>query len=117
MSTRSSQSRRSSCAARAFFLVAALAGVPRVAAALDANRQSELTVLVRQDCGSCHGMTLKGGLGKPLLPETLAALEVDSIAAIILDGVPGQPMPPWKGLISAEDAAWIAAKLKQGFPQ
>lgn len=96
-------------------LIFAMAALP--AHALDAARQSQLTTLVRQDCGSCHGMTLKGGLGKPLVPEALAALEADSIASIILEGVPGQPMPPWKGLISAEDAAWIAAKLKQGFPQ
>lgn len=117
MSTRSSQSRRSKKAAPALLLAAMLAGAPGAAVAVDATRQVELTTLVRQDCGSCHGMTLKGGLGKPLLPEALAALEADSIASIILEGVPGQPMPPWKGLISAEDAAWIAAKLKQGFPQ
>ena len=85
--------------------------------AIDAVRQSELTSLVRQDCGSCHGMTLKGGLGKPLLPEALAHLDAESIASIILEGVPGQPMPAWKGLISNEDAAWIAQRLKEGFPQ
>ena len=73
------------------------------AAAIDTTRQAELTTLVRQDCGSCHGMTLKGGLGKPLLPEALQHLDADSIASIILEGVPGQPMPPWKGLVSAED--------------
>ena len=90
---------------------------PAAAPLIPAQRIEALTHMVRQDCGSCHGMTLKGGLGKPLLPETLSALETDGIASIILEGVPGQPMPPWKGLISAEDAAWIAAKLKQGFPQ
>lgn len=89
----------------------------RPAAAIDTTRQAELTTLVRQDCGSCHGMTLKGGLGKPLLPEALQHLDADSIASIILDGVPGQPMPPWKGLVSAEDANWIAQRLKEGFPE
>ncbi len=117
MSTSTSQSRRSNHYGRAILLAALLAGTPGAAAAVDATRQAELTRLVRQDCGSCHGMTLKGGLGKPLLPETLDALAADSIASIILEGVPGQPMPPWKGLLSAEDAGWIAAKLKQGFPQ
>ncbi len=85
--------------------------------AIDAARQSELTSLVRQDCGSCHGMTLKGGLGKPLLPEALQHLDAESIASIILEGVPGQPMPAWKGLISKDDADWIAQRLKEGFPQ
>lgn len=84
--------------------------------AVDSRRATELQRLVRQDCGSCHGMTLKGGLGKPLLPETLEALSEDQVATIILEGMPGTPMPPWKGLISADDAAWIARNLKQGFP-
>lgn len=87
------------------------------AVAIDASREAQLTVLVRQDCGSCHGMTLKGGLGKPLLPGDLAHLDAESIAAIILDGVPGQPMPAWKDLISSGDAQWIAQRLKEGFPE
>jgi cytochrome c55X len=62
-------------------------------------------------------MTLGGGLGKPLTPAALADLQVDSIAFIILEGVPGQPMPPWKGLLTAQEAHWIASKLKEGFPE
>ena len=85
--------------------------------ALDSARESQLTHLVRQDCGSCHGMTLKGGLGGPLLPESLVDLESESIASIILGGVPGKPMPPWQGQLSQEDALWIAENLKKGFPQ
>lgn len=85
--------------------------------ALDKLRERELTHLVRQDCGSCHGMTLKGGLGGPLLPEDLRDLERESIASIILDGVSGKPMPPWQGQLNQEEALWIADKLKTGFPQ
>lgn len=85
--------------------------------ALDRNRERELTHLVRQDCGSCHGMTLKGGLGGPLLPESLNDLGSESIASIILGGVSGKPMPPWQGQLSEEEALWIAEKLKEGFPQ
>ena len=81
------------------------------------DRAAELTALVREDCGSCHGMTLKGGLGAPLLPADLAEKDASSLAAIILDGVPGTPMPPWRGLVSEADARWIAERLKQGFPQ
>lgn len=117
MSIRALRSRPNRLTVGTLLVAPMLAAVSAGAHAIDAARQAELTTLVRQDCGSCHGMTLKGGLGKPLLPETLSALETDGIASIILEGVPGQPMPPWKGLISAEDAAWIAAKLKQGFPQ
>jgi cytochrome c55X len=77
----------------------------------DADRLSRL---VRQDCGSCHGMTLKGGLGKPLTVERLAAWDREQIAAIILNGVPGTPMPPWAPLLSESEARWIANALKTG---
>ncbi len=76
----------------------------------------ELVRLVRHDCGSCHGLTLKGGLGKPLLPENLAGRDAETLAQIILDGIPGTPMPPWRGILSERDALWIARKLKEGFP-
>lgn len=102
-------------AAGAGLLVAA--AVVQASTGLGLSRQRELTTLVRQDCGSCHGMTLNGGLGKPLTPGALADLQADSIAYIILEGVPGQPMPPWKGLITEEEARWIASRLKEGFPE
>jgi cytochrome c55X len=57
-------------------------------------RQAELMTLLRHDCGSCHGLTMKGGLGPPLLPDTLAGKDEQVLAGIILDGVPGKPMPP-----------------------
>ena len=34
-------------------------------------RQKELVHMVRQGCGSCHGMRLTGGLGPPLQPAAL----------------------------------------------
>lgn len=79
------------------------------------KRKAELSYLVRQDCGSCHGMTLKGGLGKALLPADLVDMDPVSLKAIILDGIPGKPMPPWRNLISESDAQWIAEALKQGW--
>ena len=79
-------------------------------------RRIELVSLVRQDCGACHGLTLKGGLGPPLLPETLLNKPVDSLKATILQGRPGTAMPPWQRLLSEADADWIVANLKRGFP-
>ena len=76
------------------------------------DRAKTLELLVRQDCGSCHGMTLKGGLGPDLRAKRLSNTAPDSIASIILNGVPGTPMPPWKGLLSEQDALWIAQYLK-----
>jgi cytochrome c55X len=98
------------------FVLVMLAGAC-TAQALDAKRERELTHLVRQDCGSCHGMTLKGGLGGALLPGALHHLESESVASIILEGVSGKPMPPWRGLLSEEEALWIAEQLKTGFPR
>lgn len=103
---------RSSAAA---FAAAALLG--SAAGAIGQTPHEKLVSLVREDCGSCHGITLKGGLGSPLLPAALANKDAKMLTAIILDGVPGTPMPPWRGLLSPEDARWIAENLKEGFPK
>lgn len=81
------------------------------------ERQSELVRLVRQDCGSCHGMTLKGGLGLPLRPEDLRDKPVMSLVATILSGRPGTAMPPWKAILTEAEAEWIVARLLAGFPE
>lgn len=75
---------------------------------------ADLENLVVQDCGSCHGMTLKGGLGPPLQPENLGRLPEEAIAAIISEGIPGTAMPPWKPLLAPADIAWISHQLKAG---
>ncbi len=91
-----------------------LPGLALAAEAPPAERQAELLYLLRQDCGSCHGMTLRGGLGPPLLPETLADRDADTLAEIIRGGVPGTPMPPWGFEITGEEARWLARRLKEG---
>ena len=69
--------------------------------------------LVLQDCGSCHGLTLKGGLGPDIRPESLVHYEADVLMSVILDGIPGTAMPPWRPLITEDEAAWIADYLLQ----
>ena len=81
------------------------------------ERQAELIHLLRQDCGSCHGLTLKGGLGPPLLPASLDDRAADGIAQVILEGVKGTPMPPWKIELAPAEALWLARQLKQGLPR
>jgi cytochrome c55X len=83
----------------------------------DAAAKARLTHLLVQDCGSCHGLTLQGGLGKPLLPENVSDRSVEVLAEIILDGIAGTPMPPWRGLITDDEALFLAATLKKGLPQ
>jgi cytochrome c55X len=90
---------------------AALAAAP---GNLTMTRKAELRNLVMQDCGSCHGLTMKGGLGRPLLPANLKGLPDETVVNIILDGVGGTPMPPWRGLLTEPEALWIAQSLKQG---
>ncbi|MCB1916673.1 MAG: cytochrome c [Rhodocyclaceae bacterium] len=72
--------------------------------------------MVRQDCGSCHGLTLRGGLGPALLPEALAAKPMDSLIAVVLSGRPGTAMPGWSRFVSEAEAAWIVDALRRGFP-
>ncbi|MDH5534459.1 MAG: cytochrome c [Betaproteobacteria bacterium] len=79
-------------------------------------RQVELEHLVRHDCGSCHGMTLNGGLGPALTPQALSRKPVVYVTNVILDGRPGTAMPGWRPLLSEAEAAWIAKRLLEGLP-
>ena len=74
-------------------------------------RAAELEHMVVQDCGSCHGLTFKGGLGSPLTRDALEHAEPEGLALIILDGVPDTAMPPWRPLLTDEEALWIAEYL------
>ena len=75
------------------------------------ERQRYLDDLLHEDCGACHGMTLKGGLGPPLLPERLRSLPREFLATTILEGRPGTPMPPWRPFLSRADVDWILDRL------
>ena len=80
------------------------------------QRERALVHIVRQDCGSCHGMRLTGGLGPPLTREALAERPLAALVATVLHGRPGTPMPPWRSMLSEADAQWIALQLQAGFP-
>lgn len=95
-------------------LLTALPQSPR--AEPGAARQADLIYRLKQDCGSCHGMTLKGGLGPPLLPAALKGKPDDVLVEVILKGLPGTPMPPWAFEITPEEADWLVRRLKEGLP-
>ncbi|THF65598.1 cytochrome c [Pseudothauera nasutitermitis] len=80
------------------------------------TRQRELVSMVRQDCGSCHGLTLAGGLGPALLPHALAEKPVDSMVATVMNGRPGTAMPGWSRFMSEPEAEWVVRELMRGFP-
>ena len=77
-------------------------------------RKAQLNHIVKQDCGSCHGMTLKGGLGPALLVEDLQNKPLLFIKNTILYGREGTAMPPWKTLLTEQEALWISQQLKAG---
>ncbi|HHJ14986.1 MAG TPA: cytochrome c [Gammaproteobacteria bacterium] len=74
-------------------------------------RQAELRALLHQDCGSCHGMRLTGGLGPALTPQALAGKPAELLALVIRDGRAGTPMPPWAPLLSETDIAWLVQEM------
>jgi cytochrome c55X len=82
----------------------------------EAARARELVHIVRQDCGSCHGLTLKGGLGPALTAEALADKPAEGLVATIIGGRPGTPMPPFHTILSEAEAVWIVDRLLRGFP-
>ena len=83
-------------------------------AEVDPARQNELLYFIKHDCGSCHGMTLKGGLGPALLPKTLSGKPKDFLVTTIMEGRKNTAMPPWKTMLSKDDAIWITEQLQSG---
>ena len=98
---------------RLFVLVMMIPLTP-VSAALDTARQAELLYLLKHDCGSCHGMTRKGGLGPPLLPGNLRDRPPMLMENTVLDGRPGTPMPPWRGLLTEQEVHWLLEAMRRG---
>ena len=78
------------------------------------ERQQELRHLLKHDCGSCHGMTLKGGLGPALRPENLSSRPDEVLKQTIMHGRPPTPMPPWLGILSEDDIEWLVMLLRRG---
>lgn len=77
-------------------------------------RLQALDHLLKQDCGSCHGMTLQGGLGPALLPANLQGKPDELLFLTIREGRPGTPMPPWKSQLSDDDINGLIRLLRKG---
>ena len=80
-------------------------------------RHQELLYFLKHDGGSCHGLRLKGGLGPALLPQPLANKPEAYLVTTILEGRKDTAMPPWKSMLSRQDAQWLAEQLKNGIPE
>lgn len=97
-------------------ITACVLSLPLLASAAqpDTARRVELLGLLQQDCGSCHGLRLKGGLGPALLPADLRGQTADSLFTIIKYGRPGTAMPPWGPLLGDNEIRWLVERLLAG---
>lgn len=81
-----------------------------------ASRKMELQNIVLQDCGSCHGITLQGGLGASLRKEDLLdrGHTATTLQQVISEGRPAQAMPGWKAILTPSEILWISEALLDG---
>lgn len=107
---------REICMKKMLFIISLLAAQSSFAE-ISSTRQKELLYFIKHDCGSCHGMTLKGGLGPALLPETLTGKPGSYLVTTIMEGRTNTAMPPWKHLLTHNEAAWITGQLQNGITQ
>ena len=77
------------------------------------ERQRVLKDMLLNDCGACHGLTLKGGLGSALTTEALANKDTDLLVNTVLQGKKGTAMPAWGEIVSQQDAIWLIKYLKK----
>ncbi len=95
------------------WVVTAVLSEPGLAAEPSPDRQTALRNLLNHDCGACHGLTLKGGLGPSLLPEALAGKPDEFLISTILNGRKGTAMPPWQPFMNRDEAAWLVGVLRK----
>ncbi|PKM11779.1 MAG: cytochrome C55X precursor NirC [Gammaproteobacteria bacterium HGW-Gammaproteobacteria-3] len=98
------------------FILSAMLSSAVAAPPPEPARQQALRNLLKHDCGACHGLTLKGGLGPGLRPADLADKSNEFLTATILRGRPGTAMPPWNRFIDKSEAAWLVEILKNPQP-
>lgn len=96
------------------FAAACVLGTSGALAAPEAERQEALLHLLRHDCGSCHGMSMKGGLGPALLPQSLKGKPELMLIETILHGRPGTAMPPWNTMLLRDEVIWLVTRLREG---
>lgn len=97
-------------------LVSLLPFSTALAAGVSAERQGQLERLLLQDCGSCHGMRLTGGLGPALTRHAIAGKPRETLIATVTYGRPDTAMPAWNALLSEQEIAWLVDRLIEGKP-
>ena len=75
------------------------------------QRQQELLNMLKHDCGSCYGLTLKGGPGPSLLAEALINKTDAFLVQTIREGRKETAMPPWKTFMTEQETFWLVQKI------
>lgn len=96
---------------RLFTIVLVVFSICAIADEPTPERQQELRNMLEHDCGSCHGLTLKGGLGPPLLAKSLIDKTDGFLVQTIREGRKGTAMPPWKPFMTEAETFWMVQKL------
>ena len=67
---------------------------------LSPERQASLRSLLHQECGSCHGLKLNGGLGPALTSDALQGQSAAQVALTIMHG--------WNRFLHPSESLWLA---------
>lgn len=79
-----------------------------------AEKQTEIRTMLKNNCSACHGVTLQGGMGPSLKPETLANKPDELLVSTILNGRKNTAMPSWKAFMNEDEIKWLVGILKSG---
>ena len=82
------------------------------AAYIAANTFDRPTLVISRAKVARQYDALKGGLGRAITPDLMQHYDRDALRDIVLDGIPGTAMPPWRPLLSEAEALWIADYLR-----
>ncbi len=69
--------------------------------------------MLKHDCGSCHGLPPKGGLGPSLMPDALAGKSDALLFDAIRNGRAGTAMPAWRPFLNDAEIRWMVGRLRQ----
>ncbi|MBT3483371.1 MAG: secretion protein HlyD, partial [Opitutales bacterium] len=70
--------------------------------------------LYTQNCATCHGQNMEGGLGSSLIDDVWKyGASDDAIAKVIRDGVPEMGMVPWKGVLGEDQIRALVILMRE----
>ncbi|HJN23159.1 MAG TPA: cytochrome D1 domain-containing protein [Rhodospirillales bacterium] len=74
-------------------------------------------LLYQKHCATCHGVGRLGGIGPPLLPETLRRLRRDKAGAMITGGRPATQMPAFGDVLDTAAVKLLVAYIYTGLAE